>query len=121
MAFAPSRLLFGVPSSSTSSAVERALVAGVEPDERLGDLPVHVRDRLRDALAEERGRVAVAQLDRLVLAGRGAGGHRRAPERARLEADVDLDRRVAARVEDLPPVDVARCAVTRRSSFARSY
>ena len=63
------------------------------------DLAAHVRDRLRHALAAATP-AAVAQLDRLVHAGRGAGGDRRAPERAGLERDVDLDGRVPARVED---------------------
>ena len=38
---------------------------------------------------------AVAQLDGLVCAGRGARRHRRAPERAGLELDLHLDRRVS--------------------------
>ena len=54
------------------------------------------------------GVAAVAQLDRLVHAGRGARRHGGAAEGARLELDVDLDRRVAARVEDLAGVDVRR-------------
>ena len=66
--------------------------------------PLDVRDRLRDALAAPRG-AAVAQLDRLVHAGRGARGHGRPADGAALERDVDLDRRVAARVEDLAGVD----------------
>ena len=75
--------------------------------------PSHVLDRARDALAAP-GLAAVAQLDRLVLAGRGAGGDRRAAERARLELDVDLDGRVAARVEDLAGVDAARSGSSQR-------
>ena len=82
-------------------AVERLLVGGVAPAQRLGDLAVDVPDRLRDALAAPR-RAAVAQLDRLVHAGRGAGRDDRAAERAGLEPDVDLDGRIAARVEHLP-------------------
>ena len=72
IAFAPSRPLFGVPSSSISVAVERLLVGSVEPVDRVGDLAVHVGDRLRHALAAVRG-AAVAQLDGLVHAGRRAG------------------------------------------------
>ena len=84
------------------------------PDERVGDLAVDVRDRPRDALAEPRV-AAVAQLDRLVLAGRGARRHGRAPERAGLEPDLDLDRRVSPRVEHLPAVDVDdRCVLRSR-------
>ena len=81
--------------------------AASKPAHRLGDLAVDVGDRLGDALAAAR-LAAVAQLERLVHAGRRARGHRRAARRARLEADLDLDGRVAARVEDLPRVNCAR-------------
>ena len=50
--------------------------------------------------------VAVAQLDRLVRAGRGAGRHGGAAHGAVLEHHVDLDRRIAAAVEDLAGDDV---------------
>ena len=86
-------------------AVDAALVGGVEAEERVGDLAVDVADRAGDALPEP-GVAAVAELDRLVLAGRGTGRHRREPERPRLEPDLDLDRRVSPRVENLSPVDV---------------
>src|SRR5207244_1739248 len=49
--------------------------------------------------------VVIAQLDRLVLAGAGAAWDRGAAEGAVIEHDVDLDRGVAAGVEDLPPLD----------------
>ena len=84
--------------------VEPALVLGVGAEERVGDLPVHVADRLQHALAEVGGGIAVAQLDGLVLAGRRAGGHGRPSEGAGREPDVDLERRVAARVEELASV-----------------
>jgi hypothetical protein len=47
---------------------------------------------------------AVAELDRLVLAGRRAGRDSCAPERSGLEPDLDLDRRVPPRVEYLGAV-----------------
>ncbi len=40
MALAPSRLLFGVPSSSISSGVEPALVLGVDAGQGVEDLAV---------------------------------------------------------------------------------
>jgi hypothetical protein len=43
---------------------------------------------------------AVAALDRLVRAGRGAGRHRGAADDAVFQQDIDLDGRIAARVED---------------------
>ena len=103
---APSSPLFGVPSSSTQQRVDarpgrtRRGRSSAGRD-RVGD----VGDRAEDALAAEARLVAVAQLDRFVGAGRGAGRHRRAPDRAVGEDDVDLDRRIAARVEDLARVD----------------
>ena len=86
-------------------AVDAALVGGVEPEERVGDLAVDVADRAGDPLPQP-GVAAVAELDGLVLAGRGAGWHRREPERSRIEPDLDLDGRIPARVEDLAAVDV---------------
>jgi hypothetical protein len=62
-----------------------------------------VRDRLADAFAAPQG-TAVAELDCLVHACRGSRGNGGAPERPGLELDVDLDRGIAARVEDLTPV-----------------
>ena len=101
---APSRPLLGVPSSSIIVCVEGALLGGAGARQRRGDLAVDVGDRLRDALAGP-GVAAVAQLDRLELAGRGARGDRGEAARAGLERDLDLDGRVAARVEDLARVD----------------
>src|SRR5581483_3748854 len=49
--------------------------------------------------------VAVAQLDRLALAGGSAGRHRRAAPRAGLQLHLDLDRGIAARVENLARID----------------
>ena len=53
---------------------------------------------------------AVSQLERLVHAGRRAGGNRGASGRSRLERDLDLDRRVAAGIEDLASVDTGDAA-----------
>ena len=85
-------------------AIEARLVERVGAVDRLGDLAVHVRDRLRDALAAPR-LPAVTQLRRLELAGRRAGGDRGAAGRARAQRELDLDRGIAARVEDLAGVD----------------
>ena len=85
-------------------AVDRGLV-GLAADERAGDLAVDVRHGAPHAAAQVARPIPVAQLDRLALAGGGARGHRRPPERAPLEDQVDLDGRIAARVEDLAPMD----------------
>ena len=89
------------PVELDEAPVERLLIHDVETADRVGDLAVDVRDRLRDALAAPR-RAAVAQLDRFVHSGRRAGRDDRAAA-----VDLHFDSRVAARVEDLAGVDVA--------------
>ena len=85
IAFAPRRPLFGVPSSSISARSSASWSAASRPRSRPGDLAVHVRDRLRDALAAPL-RGAVAQLDGLVHAGRRARGDDRAARARRTRA-----------------------------------
>ena len=62
--------------------------------------PSTLRDAVQHALAAVAGFVAVAQLHRLMRAGRGAGRHRGAPKGAAVQGHVALDGRVAAAVED---------------------
>ena len=76
---------------------------------------VDVVDRLQDALAAEALLVAVAQLDRLVLAGRRAARHGGAPAPGG-GLDFDFDRGVAARIEDLAGEDGVDFAHGRASS-----
>ena len=85
--------------------VEHPLVGRVEPGHRVADLAVHVGDRVLHALAAV-ARLAVAELDRLVRARAGAARYGRPAPGARHELDLNLNRRVAAGVEDLPPGDV---------------
>ena len=92
MAFAPSLLLVGVPSRSIIFLSSVPLVE-LAADDGLGDLAVDVRDRLEHALAEIALLVAVAQLERLALAGRRARRHGRPAKRAARERDVDFDSR----------------------------
>ena len=100
--------------------VDGALI-GVAPCERRGDLAVDVRDRLRDALAQIALLVAVAELERLALAGRRAGRHGGAADRAAFQHQFDFDGRVPARVQDLAAVhglnlhsDLTRCTDAAR-------
>ena len=93
------------PVELDEGAVKPLLVAGLPAANGIGDLAVDVLHGMQDALATER-LIAVAQLDGLVLAGRRPGRDRGAAERARFEADVDLDRGIAATVEDLAGMDV---------------
>ena len=84
--------------------VDRPLLGRAGAGQGLGDVLVDVPDRLRDPLAVPR-LATVAQLGGLELTGRGARRDRGAPRRAGVERHLHLDRRVAARVEDLARVD----------------
>ena len=99
--------------------VERALIVRGDAGERARDLTVDVRDRLQHALAEVCRGIAVAQLDGLVLAGRRSGRDGRASEGARREPHVDLQCRIAPRVEELACVHLGNRAHASLS-FARS-
>ena len=81
--------------------VHGQLVVGLHADDGGGDLLVHVAHGLLHALAAEAGLVAVAQLEGLVLAGRGAGGDGRPADGAAGELAVHLEGGVAAGVQDL--------------------
>ena len=79
---------------------------------------VDIRNGLRDSLAAI-GLAAVAKLDRFVHSGRRPRRDRGAAESPGIESNIDLDCRIAARVEDLARVnagDRAHLSV----SFARS-
>ena len=97
-------------------AVDLALLARVEAADAVCDLAVDVGDGAGDALAEPR-LAAVPELDGLVLARRCARGDRGGTERAGLEPDLDLDGRIAARVEDLAGMDVDDRAHARQTSL----
>ena len=101
---APSRPLLGVPSSSIMVRSSAAWSAASAPFSALAISPLTLATALVTPLPPQL-LAAVAQLDRLELAGRGARGHRRQAPRAGVEHDLDLDGRVAPRVEDLPRVD----------------
>ena len=62
--------------------------------------PLTASTALRTPLPPITRLVAVAQFDRLVRAGRGAGWNGGASARAVLQNDVDLDGRIAAAIED---------------------
>ena len=81
--------------------VDETLLARVEADEPRVDLLDHRVDGLADALAEVATLVAVASLGRLEGPGGGARRDGGTGERAVVETDLDLDRRVATRVQDL--------------------
>ena len=105
----PQPALVGGAVQLDHGPVERPLVRRVRAPERVRDLAVDVRDGPAHRLAAVLI-AAVAQLHRLVLASRGARRHSREATGAGVEHDLDLDRRVAPRVEHLPAVN----AVDRR-------
>jgi hypothetical protein len=70
------------------------------------DLTSGIRDRRQHALAEKTLLVAVTQLQRFARAGRGARRRHRAPDRAVGGQHIGLDRRIAARIENLACADI---------------
>ena len=86
--------------------VHIALVGGIDAQEGLIALDVHVVDSLMDALAQVVVLVAVAQLDRLEGARGCTGRDDGAPDRTVIQQDVDLDRGIATGIQDLATVDV---------------
>ncbi len=85
--------------------IDQSLVVGAQPDDRGGDLVEHGLHGLVHALAAVAA-AAVAQFNRLVFSRRGAGRHRGPGERAVDQGQLDLDRRVAAGIEDLASSDL---------------
>src|SRR5205823_662910 len=96
-------------------AVDRQLVGRVEAGQRIEDLAVYGADRLLHP-PTAKALAAIALLDRLMSPGRGPRRHRRAAHRAAVERHVDLDRGIAAAVEDLAGVNVGN-----GSHWARSF
>ena len=81
--------------------IDRIDVTCLDADECRRNLRVYILDRLRDALAAELRLVAVAQLKSLKLTRGGTRRRSAAADRTILENDLRLNRRIAARVNDL--------------------
>jgi hypothetical protein len=90
---------------AAEQAVDLLLATSVHAEQFGGDSLVDVGDRLGHALAQIDVLVAVAEFTGLVLAGGRAAGHAREPDEARFQFDLDLDRGVAPRIEDLTRLD----------------
>ena len=103
---APSRLLFGVPSSSIIVSSILAWLLGIHAADRVEDLAVDRLDGLAHALAADSGFCRRHAVDRLMRAGGGAGGNRGAAERAILKDHIDFDGGIAAAVENFAGHDV---------------
>ena len=82
--------------------VDLALVEGVHAHQRVGDLIVDVLHRLQDAFAAE-GLATVAQFDGLEAPRRRSRRYCRPAHGSTRELHLDLDSRVAAGIQDLPP------------------
>src|SRR5207248_915437 len=89
--------------------VDGALVEGLQALDGIPDLPVDVVDRVQHALAAV-AVAAVPPLHRLVFARRRPRRHDGPALGAARQVDLDLDRGVAARVEDLPAHDLLDAA-----------
>jgi len=87
--------------------IDRDLIHRRHPVERGSDALLHALDRLLDSLAEIALRVAISQLQRLVLSGRCSARYRGAAECPALQQNVRLDGGVAATVQNLSCAD--RC------------
>ena len=80
-------------------AIQKSLLAGIQPQHGFGNFGVDVLHRLQYALAQITAFVAVAQLNRLTAAGRCAAGHCGTPHHAAFEQHIAFNSGVAAAVE----------------------
>ena len=85
--------------------IDRLLIARIEADQFRSDLGVDVLDGFQNAFAEIDFFVVIAEFDGFMLAGAGAAGDGGPAEGAVFENDVDFDRGIAARIENLAAVD----------------
>ena len=86
--------------------VDTHLVGNVHADDGRGDHLVDILDGVQYALAQVTALIAVAELERFVLARRCAARNGCASECTRNGANFDLDGRIASRVEDFPCVNL---------------
>ena len=86
--------------------VDSALVASVHADNGFGNFLIHMGDGLLNALAKVAALIAVTQFNSLECARRCARRNDRAGERTVVEGNLDLNRGVAAGIENLSAVDV---------------
>jgi hypothetical protein len=86
--------------------VECALIGNLSPKQRVSDFAVYMCDRLAHAFPEIAIAVAIAQLDRLPRAGRGAGGNRCPSYGPGVESYFGVNGRITARVQYLTRMHV---------------
>ena len=98
--------LVGGAVERNQSFVDDDLIFRLIAKQSLGDFAVHAFDSRQNALAHVAFGVPVALLDRLMGAGGGSGGNRRAARRAILQRHIDFNGGVSARIQDFAGVDV---------------
>lgn len=98
-AFAPSLLLFSVPSRASNVVSISSWEGSSQPQQAVLDDPIDMRDRLEHAFSAVSRHVAVAQLQRLVASGRGSGRNGSGAGVAVVEACPDAERGIAAGVQ----------------------
>jgi hypothetical protein len=84
---------------------DRHLIGGIESDERRGQKLGNIRNRFSHTFAEVAGFVAIAQLDRLVLAGAGSARNGSAAYGSASEFDIGFNSGIATGIENLPGTD----------------
>ena len=82
------------------------MLGSIEAGKRLGNFAVHVLDRAQHSLAEIALVVAIAQLNRLVLARGSPAGHGGAAAGTIGEEDLGFHGRVSAGIENLSGGDL---------------
>ena len=102
----PKARLVGRAIERDHRLVDGDLIFGVHAGEGFVNVLVDAGDRFQHALAAITGLVAVAQLNRLMRARRGAGRHCGAAKRAVIEHNFDFHGRIAAAIEDFAGDDV---------------
>ena len=103
--------------------IELDLFERVEADQDRRDRLIDGGDRFGHAFAEVAFLVAIAQFPRFVLSGARAARDRSSPEPAPIEMDIHFDRRIAARIENLPRsdlVDAGRGHIVRELAALRA-
>ena len=80
----------------------------------------NILDRAQDSFLEVSLRIAVAQLDGLMLAGGSAARNGGPAHRAALQPHVGFDRGIAARIQNLPPHTALILACLSPCSFSGS-
>ncbi len=100
MALAPNLDLLGVPSRSIMFHVNGFLIGSIPTEQGIGDLVIDVFDGFQHTFAVVACFVAVAQFQRFVNAGGGAGRNCCPPPGTIRQHHFDFHGRVAARIEN---------------------